>query len=112
MLDDSEVSISKTNSFFYSNDRNLRKSDDILILSKIREKYPDFIESNKDIVLKKLLVIFLDDNAFVEEVLSYFDISIQDLMIIIFRSYGHILNSYFLTTLHEQLKNKKYVRRS
>lgn len=99
-------------SFYYTNDKQIRRMDDEFILAKITEKYPDFSPNKKETILKQSFIIFLKDSRHVKYILDYFNISIYDLFTVVYRSYSFIFNTCFTNKVHNLIKNKCYVKRT
>lgn len=106
-----EIDSSTFNTFSYSQENQLRRFDDDVILASITEKYPDFNPESKDLTLRQVLVMFIDDSKYVNEVLEHWDIDIMDLFKIIFRKYQHIFSPCYTAKLHKILAYKHYVNR-
>lgn len=101
-----EASVDTT--FFYTNDRQLNAFDDIEIVSKIVERFPDFVQTNKDTQLKKIFLIILDNKDFVLDLLDYYQIQITDLIRIIYKQYPSLFNPLFIKKVREKLICNKY----
>ena len=95
-------------SFFYTSDRQLNAFDDVEIIQKIVDKFPNFVQKNKDTLLKKTLLIALDDNDFILDLLDYYQISIMDLIRIIYKQYSSLFNQLFIKKIREKIICKHY----
>jgi hypothetical protein len=106
-----EIDSSTFNTFSYSQEGQIRKFDDDRILAAITEKYPDFNMETKESTLRQVLIMFLDDSKYVNEVLEQFDMNIMELFQIIVRKYQHIFSPCYTAKLHKILAYKHYVNR-
>ena len=95
-------------SFFYTNDKFLDAIDDNQILAFIRKKYPELKPNNTDVILRKYLLKFLDDEKFIEKMLKFYNLTMYDLIKILSKSYGILFKGQFLKKIQNQLKTKSY----
>ena len=109
--DDSALDFNEdSNGFFYTNEKQIKRMDDDIILSKIIEKYPDFVPENDENTLKQILPVIVNDSKLITDVVEYFGINTLELFSIIYRRYSFIFNKCFTTKLHNIAKCKAYAR--
>ena len=106
-----EIDSSTFNSFAYSQEGHIRKFDDEEILAAITEKYPDFNSESKDVTIRQVLILFLNDSQYVTTILDHFDLDIMELFKILYRKYSHIFSPCYTNKLHKILAYKHYVNR-
>ena len=109
---DLDFNVDDYRSFFYTNDKQIKKMDDSFVISLITEKYPDFIQSNKESALKQAFMLFLSDSNHVKYILDYCDITIHDLFKIVYRSYPFLFNTCFTNKVHHVIIHRCYARRT
>jgi hypothetical protein len=110
-VDDSALDFNEdSNGFFYTNEKQIKRMDDDIILSKIVEKYPDFVPDNDENTLKQTLSVIVNDSKLITEVVEYFGINALELFSIIYRKYSFIFNKCFITKIHNIAKCKAYAR--
>ena len=96
-------------SFFYTNDKFFDQLDNNDIMKAILKKYPRLSTSNTDSIIKKALIEMLNDEAFVSEILSYYNISIYDLFKMLHKTYSSIFKGTYLKKVKSNLEGKSYV---
>ena len=109
---DLDFNVDDYRSFFYTNEKQIRKMDDSFVISLITEKYPDFVQSNKESVLKQAFILFLSDSNHVKYILDYCDITIHDLFKIVYRSYPFLFNTCFTNKVRNAIIHRCYARRT
>lgn len=97
-------------SFFYTNDKHLNAIDDVEVINKIMEQYPEFNQKNKDTQLKKIFLQVLENDEFIEDLLDYYALTIFDFFKIIYKNYSSLFNALFIKKVKDGIKNKKYAR--
>ena len=78
-------------------------------MKAILKKYPRLSTSNTDSIIKKALIEMLNDEAFVSEILSYYNISIYDLFKMLHKTYSSIFKGTYLKKVKSNLEGKSYV---
>ena len=109
---DLDFNVDDYRSFFYTNEKQIRKMDDSFVISLITEKYPDLVQSNKESVLKQAFMLFLSDSNHVKYILDYCDITIHDLFKIVYRSYSFLFNTCFTNKVRNAIIHRCYARRT
>lgn len=72
--------------FFYSNSYALDNLDDRLLHEVIAEKYPELLESEKDLNTKRHATLrLLEDTKFMDRVLEAFSMQLPDFLKFLFR---------------------------
>lgn len=95
--------------FFYTNDKYFTQFDDKEIVAAVQQKYPDFMrEGISDSELKKAIVVILQDTSFMNAVLEFFNMSIQDFFKFIFRCDTSIFKGPYLSKLQRILRENGY----
>lgn len=98
------------NSFFYTNDKTLNDLDTQDIVISISRKYPDFNPSNDDSLVKKTFKEILDNDQFMEYILTFYNINIFDLFKILYRNFSSIFKGQYLKKIRDQLATKTYAK--
>ena len=96
------------NSFYYTSDKQIRKLDDKFIISKIIEKYPDFIGNKSENILKQSCVAIASDTKFLDELSRKLDMTIFDIFKTIYRNYSFIFNKCFINKIQKIIKLNGY----
>lgn len=107
-----DFSPSEINSFFYTNEKQIRRMDDKFILSKITEKYQDFKQSSSESLIKQVILVIASDTKLIEDIEKKYDINPLELFKIIYRNYEYVFNKCFISKIQKTIKNKKYVKRA
>ena len=98
-------------SFFYTSDKFFNKLDDIEIFNTLCEQYPQ-LQSEEDSTVKKTFIQLLNDELFVEQVLSYYNITIYDFFKLIYSQYSSIFKGPYLKKVKSELASKRYKMQS
>lgn len=99
--------------FFYTFDKSIEKINDNEIFEAIIVKY-DKLNSDElgDTIIRKAILEFLDDEAFVEELLEKFNITILDLISTIYRKLSSVFsNTLFVKKVKSTVIGKKYAEK-
>ena len=96
------------NSFYYTSDKQIRKLDDKFIMSKIIEKYPDFLGNKGENILKQVFVAITSDTKFLEELSNKLDMTIFDIFKTIYRNYFFIFTKCFINKIQKIIKANGY----
>lgn len=96
------------NSFYYTSDKQIRKLDDKFIMSKIIEKYPDFIGNKSENIIKQVFVAITSDIKFIDELSKKLDMTIFDIFKVIYRNYSFIFNKCFINKIQKIIKANGY----
>ena len=94
-------------SFFYTSDKFFNKLDDTEIFNTLCEQYPQ-LQSEEDSALKKAFIQLLNDESFVEQVLSYYNITVYDFFKLIYSQYSSIFKGPYLKKIKSELASKRY----
>ena len=96
-------------SFFYTNDKYFTQFDDNEIIQSVRQKYPDFMkEGISDIDLKRTIICILQDKNFVDSVLEFYNLSVQDFFKFMFRRDTTIFKGPYLSKLQKVIQESGY----
>ena len=106
-----EITTEDSNGFFYTNDSQIKKMDDDIIIAKLVEKYPDFEYTNNENILKQAFMVVLSDHKLIESVLNLYDITQAELFSIIYKKYSHIFSKCYITKLHKNINQRSYAKR-
>ena len=106
-----EITTEDSNGFFYTNDTQIKKMDDDIIIAKIVEKYPDFEITNSENILKQAFMVVLNDYKLIESIIDLYDISQIELLGIIYKKYSHIFSKCFITKINKNIKHRYYAKR-
>ena len=106
-----EITTEDSNGFFYTNDTQIKKMDDDIIIAKIVEKYPDFEITNSENILKQAFMVVLNDYKLIESIIDLYDITQIELMGIIYKKYSHIFSKCFITKISKNIKHRYYAKR-
>lgn len=88
--------------FFYTNDKYFIQSDDNEIIKTIKSKYPTFMtDKQSDAELKSVIVMMLQDKEFIQAILEFYSLSIQDFFKFMFRLDTAIFKGPFLAKLQK-----------
>jgi hypothetical protein len=98
------------NSFYYTNERHIKKMDDVFILSKIQEKYPELTQDSSENILKSVITLIMNDTKYMEEIENEYNLNSCDILKIIYRNYEYVFNACFITKLQKLMQRKKYGR--
>lgn len=98
------------NGFYYTSEKSIRRMDDVLILSKLGEKYPDFRHDTNENVLKRVLCAIMDDTRHLKFVMEECQIDIYEMMKVIYRNYSYLFNKCFISKMKKLLSRKGHVR--
>ena len=98
-------------SFFYTSDKFFNKLDDAEIFKTLCEKYPQ-LQSEDDSEIKKEFIQLLNDEQFVEQVLSYYNITVYDFFKLIYSQYSSIFKGPYLKKVKSELASKRYKMQS
>lgn len=103
---------SNFDSLFYTFDKSIEKMNDDDIFQAILKKYPTLVNDELgDIVLKKIVVDFFEDEKFIEKILKDFDMNITDLLKTFYRKLGWIFNNaMFVKKISAIVLEKSYAR--
>lgn len=74
----------------------------------ILQKYPMLGQDQTDAVIKKQIVIFLNDVDFIEQLMEFYNITVYDMFKVLFKQYGSIFKGPFLKKVKTQLDGKNY----
>jgi hypothetical protein len=107
-----EFNSSDYNSFYYTNDKQIRRMDDKFILSKIIEKYPDFSDKSCENLLKQVFMIIAKDSRLINGITKKYDISIKELFGIIYRNYSFLFNPCYVAKIQKLVKKSSYAKAS
>lgn len=99
-------------SFFYTNDKFINSIDNDEIIAKIQSKYPDLSDKNTDSVIKKNIIHFIEDDAFVKLILDYYSINIFELFKLLYKMFSTVFKGMYLVKIRKILENKNYVEYS
>ena len=92
---------------FYEYDKDMGVHlDNEVIYNRIIKKYPKFIISSKESVIKKTFIEIINDIEFIKSILKEFDISFNQFFEIIYLEYGFIFNNYFINKIRLLLDGK------
>ena len=105
------IDANSLNSFYYTMDNRLKKLDDKIILAKITEKYPEFRLDTPEKILKNVIFAIFNDSKFISEIVEYFDMTLNELFIVIYRHYSYMFNTCLIKKIKESIKRKPYVRK-
>ena len=94
-------------SSFYTSDKFFNKLDDTEIFNTLCEQYPQ-LQSEEDSIVKKTFIQLLNDESFVEQVLSYYNITIYDFFKLIYSQYSSIFKGPYLKKIKSELASKRY----
>ena len=98
--------------FFYTNDKQIRRMDDAFILSKIVEKYPDFVPEKGENIVKQVFLVIANDTKFINKLTKELDIDPLTLFEIVYRKYSYIFNKCYINKLQRIIGKKSYARKS
>lgn len=95
--------------FFYTNDKYFTQFDDKEIIASIQRKYPEFMKVGvSDTDLKRIIIDIIEDKKFVNALLEFFNINIQEFFKFIFRCDTSIFKGPFLNKIQKTLKANGY----
>ena len=109
---DLDFNVEDNNGFYYTSDKQIRKMDDTFIMSKISEKYPDFISDSGENLLKQTFMVIAKDTKFLKQISSEYDIPISELFSIIYRTYSFLFNPCYISKLQKIVSKRLYVKSS
>lgn len=95
-------------SFFYTDSKFIEQLDNTDIMAAILKRYPFLGQEQTDSVIKKNLILFLNDDKFVEYIIDYYNISIYDLFKLLYGQFGSIFKGPFLKKVKNTIDGKKY----
>lgn len=98
------------NGFYYTNEKQIRKMDDEFIISKIIEKYPDFVSASSENLLKQVFMIVARDSKFIKELTERYDITVQELFSIIYRNYSFLFNNCYISKIQKLVTRRSYAK--
>lgn len=98
------------NGFYYTSEKQIRKMDDSFILSKLIEKYPDFVPSNAENLLKQTFIAITRDSKLINDVVEFCDITVHELFSVIYRNYSFIFNGSFISKIQKLVSNRSYAK--
>ena len=98
------------NGFFYTSDKQIRKMDDMLIIARIIEKYPDFSRMDDENTLKQVFSVIVSDTKFIHELMDDFDVNVKELFSIIYRRYSFIFNGCYTTKIQKLISGRAYAK--
>ena len=96
-------------SFFCTNDRAFEKIDNIEILQSMTNQYENLSQTSEDSVIKKTIVIMLNNESFMNGIMEYYNIGIQDIFKILYQQYSGIFKGPYLKKIRGILEEKQYV---
>lgn len=96
--------------FYYTSDKQIKKMDDAFIISKIVEKYPDFVSSENENLLKQTFMVIARDSRFINQLLKEYDLTVSELFSIIYRNYSFIFNPCYISKIQKLVTRRSYAR--
>ena len=101
---------SKVNtSFFCTNDRAFERIDNNEIFQYISSQYENLNQSNEDAIIKKTIIVMLNNENFISNMLDYYGITIQDIFKILYGQYSGIFKGPYLKKIRGIVESKHYV---
>lgn len=94
--------------FFYTDNKFFENLDTKEIMKTILKKYPLLSQEQTDVIIKKQIVLFLNDVSFIEYLMEFYNLTVYDLFKILYKQYGSIFKGPFLKKIKTQLDGKKY----
>lgn len=94
--------------FFYTDSKFFTSLDTNEIMSTIIQRYPLLSQQSTDSVIKKQIIVFLNDATFIEYLMEFYNLTVYDMFKILYMSYGSIFKGPFLNKVKNQLVGKKY----
>lgn len=95
-------------SFFSTSDSEIQALDDLEIITRFTDKYPDFNQHTKDMYLRKQLLVILEDKQFILEIMRYYSLNINDIITLLSKYYGSLFNAIFIKKVKLILTNGNY----
>lgn len=97
-------------SFFYTNDKFINQIDNYEIFQYIQTKYPSINVENDDSVIKKQLILLLDDEDFIQNLLHYFNLTIFEFFSMMYKQFSTIFKGPYLKKIRNNIVGKKYLK--
>ena len=94
--------------FFYTDNKFFAGLDNKEIMSAILQKYPLLCQDQTDVVIKKQIVAFLNDSAFIEQLMEFYNLTVYDMFRVLYTQYGTMFKGPFLKKVKSQLDGKQY----
>lgn len=94
--------------FFYTDNKFFASLDNKEIMSAILQKYPLLCQDQTDAVIKKQIVAFLNDSAFIEQLMEFYNLTVYDIFRVLYTQYGTMFKGPFLKKVKSQLYGKQY----
>lgn len=91
-----EIESTVDNSFFYTNDKFFELMDSTMILNTLIEKYPGFKATNTDTEIKHEFLNMIQNKVFVQQILVYYNLTLNEFIKIICKYYPTIFKGIFL----------------
>lgn len=98
------------NSFFYTDESFIIDFDDRQILNYIQIKFPNFGINSNYPIFKQNIFNFLEDDKFVQTVMSRFELNSNELFKFMFRLEPSVFKGIFMKKVKELILNKKYFK--
>lgn len=77
-------------------------------MSTILQRYPLLGQEQTDSVIKKQIVTFLNDTAFIEALMDMYNLTVYDMFKVLYKQYGSVFKGPFLKKVKSQLDGKQY----
>lgn len=95
-------------SFFYTNEKYFAQLDDMQIAQTIAAKYPNFLMTADDVALKNAIIDLLTDKAFVTGLVEFYNMSLQDFLLFIFKHNSAVFKGPYLSKIQKTLASVGY----
>lgn len=97
-------------SFFYTSDKFINSLDNDSIMHTIQSKYENVHVDNTDSIIRKNIVLFLNDESFVEYILQHYNITILDLFKLLYQQFSSLFKGPYLKKIRKTISNKRYAK--
>jgi len=96
--------------FFYTSDTTIQKMSDDELFDEILKKYSKLGDSDvEDSAIRRAVIDLLDDERFLDSVMKRLDVTILDIMSMLFRRFSTIFaNNQFIRKVKAVVNGKSY----
>lgn len=90
---DEDINSEGSNTAFYMSKKLFQNLDDNSVLTDLRKKYPDFVDTTSEPKLRTMFLEILENDRFMNQLMTKFDLKIEDMFRIICRNYPGVFET-------------------